>query len=216
MTTTAPQQFKCREEAGRQLANQLAAHAGRRDVVILALPSGGVPIAAEISNALNVPYDILLVRKIRVPGGGDHALGAVTGGGVRMLNWEMIDRLNLSRADVNTAILAESMELARREQLFRGTRPSYSVADCTAILVDDGTTPCSLIRDAIRLIRRQHADHVIVALPVACSHTACDLRMEADELVTLVEDDETPSLRRRFKNFPEISDDDVCRLMAER
>lgn len=214
MHTIKRYRFRDREDAGRNLANRLSKYAGVRDVVILALPMGGVPVAAEIGRILGKPFDILLVGKINAPGHDGTSLGAITGGGVRMLNSEMIDRLHLSESDINMVVLKESLEIARKERLYRGHRPSLEVADKIVILVDDGTSPCSSVRDAIRLLRRQHAEQVVVAMPTSRRNTACDLRMEADDVVILAEP-KAAAPDKWFEKFPQLSDDDVCQLLTE-
>ncbi len=208
------QPFTSREEAGRQLAKRLAKCSIAENTIVLALPNGGVPVGAEIAEFLHKPFDILLVEKIIAPGSDGESLGAVTGGGVRMLNSAMIDRLRLSKPEVNSAVLDGSMRLARREKLCRGHKPAIEIADRTVILIDDGTAPCEVIRAAVRLLRRQHAERVIVALPVACQDTASDLRMEADQVVTLAEPEKPESSGNWFDRFPMTTDADVYRLLV--
>lgn len=207
-------QFSSREDAGRNLAKRLTKYSGLRKVVVLAIPKGSVPVAAEVAGNLKKPFDVLLVGKLSVPGHEQHALGAITGGGVRMLNYEMIDRLRLSDSEVNGAILKESLELARRERFYRGYHPSLEVADHTVILVDDGTTPCATVRDAIRLLRRQNVERIVVALPAVGRHAAWDLRLEADEVVTLAEPAVSIPSAKRFKHFPRTSASAVRRLVT--
>lgn len=208
------QPFANREEAGRDLAKRLAKFGNYPNVIVLALPNGGVPVGAEVAALLNKPFDVLLVGKISAPGLDDKTLGAITSGGVRMLNSAMIDHLHLSDSDIKSAVLRGSMELARKERIYRGHHPSLQVADHTVILVDDGTTPCESVRDAIRLLRRQHADQIIVALPAACRHSACDLRLEADAVVTLAEPSSRTQAGKWFRHFPKTTDEDVRRLLA--
>lgn len=209
-----PHKFSSREAAGRELALLLTDFARRPDVIVLALPHGGVPVGAEIARLLRVPFDILLVGKII---GRHHAhpvLGAITSGGVRMLDTALIDRLHISHEELSHAILRESLKLARRERFYRGRQPSLDVADRTVILVDDGSTPCETVRNAIRLLRRQHAEHIIVALPAACQHAACDLRLETEQVVTLTEPASASSAGKIRRHFPKITRGEVCRLMA--
>ena len=215
MQPIIPHRFKNREDAGRRLAQRLAPFAKLSNVIVLAFPNGGIPVGMEIAKALNKPFDVLLMRKIPVPGSKDKILGTITSGGVRALNCEIIDRLHISQEDVNSAVLHEALELARRERLYRGDHSSLDVADQTVILVDDGVTPCSNFRDAIRLLRRQHADRVVVALPAASRHDSCDLRAEADEVVALTESTTCGSPEKWFKNFTRATDAKVCRLLAK-
>jgi predicted phosphoribosyltransferase len=208
------QRFCCREEAGRKLAERLAGFTDSRDAIVLAMPNGGVPVAAEVARLLKVPFDILLVAKITADGCRDAELGTITGGGVRMLDCALIDRLHLSDSEINSAILKKSLELAKREKRYRGNQQSLEVADHAVILVDDGSTPCATIRNAIRLLRRQHAERIVVALPAACHHAACDLRMEADEVVTLAEPQTLIRPGKWFKRFPRTTVSEVRRLLS--
>jgi predicted phosphoribosyltransferase len=202
-----------RQDAGRALAKRLQRYAGCPDAVVLALPKGGVAVAVEIARRLSLPMDVLLIARITTPGCGDTPLGAITSGGVRMLNCAMIDRLHLSEEAIREAVLKESIELARRERLYRSDRPSIDVADQTVILVDDGSSACSIVRNAIRLLRRQHADHVVVAMPATCHHAACDLRMEADELVTLAEPSGEVPLSKWFEHFTPPTPEEIRRIL---
>ena len=208
------QSFASREEAGRKLAQRLAKYSNTGNTIVLALPTGGVPVGAEIAEFLQKPFDILLVEKIIAPGSDGAPLGALTGGGVRMLNSAMIDRLHLSKPEVNSAVLDGSMRLARREKRCRGKKAAIEIADRTVILIDDGTAPCEVIRAAVRLLRRQHAERVIVALPVVCHDTASDLRMEADQVVTLAEPEYSGVAGNWFEQFPMTTDADVRRLLS--
>jgi len=218
MTTHAPafKKFTTRQDAGRALAkrlDRLITCPYRPYNVVIGLPKGGVAVGAEIARCLNLPFDILLVAKITVPGCGQTPLGAITGGGVRMLNAEMIDRLHLSEEEIHRAVLRQAVEIARRERTYRRERPSIDVADRTVILVDDGSSKCSTVRCAIRLLRRQHAEHVVVAMPTACHHTACDMRMEADEVVTLLEPAAETPVSRCYANFAPPSTEDIQRIL---
>jgi putative phosphoribosyl transferase len=214
MHSPIPKRFGSREEAGRALAKRLAGFAAT-DAVVIALPKGGVTVGAEIAHLLQLPFDVLLMDRITAPGCGETPLGAITSGGVRMLNSAMIDRLHLSDDVVRGAVLRKALRLARRERFYRNHHPSVDVADRTVILVDDGTASCSTLRNAIRLLHRQHADHVVVAVPVTCRHTACDLRMEADEVVSLEESSVEITPRKWFESFPPTTTAQVLRILSE-
>lgn len=206
--------FCSRQDAGCALARRLSGFAAP-DAVVLALPKGGAAVGAEIARVLQLPFDILLMDRITAPGCGETPLGAITSGGVRMLNTAMIDRLHLSDEVVRGAVLRKALRLARREKLYRSHRASVDVADHRVILADDGTASCSTLRNAIRLLRRQHADRVVVAVPVACHHAACDLRMEADEVVTLEEPSAETSVGKWFESFPPTTAAEVRRILSE-
>lgn len=204
-----------RKKAGMNLAQRLQKFSGHYDVVVLALPRGGVEVGAEIAASLKLPFDVFLVRKITTPGPEHAVLGAITSGGVRVLNSALIDHLHLTNSMVLAAVLEESMELSRRERLYRGDTPSIDVADRTVILVDDGGTPCTTIRDAIHLLRRQHVERVVFATPATCHHAACNIRCEADEVVTLSEPSKPVSVGRWLKHVHRTTDDKVSRLISE-
>ena len=214
MYTKRIQRFESREDAGRKLAKRLDRHSKPGSVIVLALPKGGVPIGAEIAGLLNKPFDVLLIGKITAPGCGGMPLGAITTGGVRMLNSAMIDRLHLSKDEVSNAVLQGARSLARREKICRGQYPPQTIADHTVILVDDGSTPCAVIRDAIRLLRRQHAEQVIIALPSISHQDARDLRLEADDVITLEEPPDPRAAAKSFKSFPRTTTADVRRILA--
>lgn len=205
-----------REEAGRELARLLTRFSTPKNVIVLALPNGGVPVGAEIAGILNKPFDVLFIEPITTPACGGVPLGAITAGGVRMLNCAMIDRLHLSTAEISSAVLHGSLKLAKRERSCRGQYPPLEVADHVVILVDDGATPCATIRDAVHLLRRQHADCVIVAFPDACRHTLCDLRLEADEVVTLADSRATRHSVKSFHHFPRMTDAEVHHVLADK
>lgn len=215
MQTTPHKRFRSRREAGRALAKLLAGYSGDPETVVLALPKGGVAVGAEIAHLLGLPFDLLLIDRITAPGCSDTTLGAITSGGVRMLNCAMIDRLHLSDEDVRSAVLKKAVRLARREHLYRSRRPSIDVADRTVILVDDGSASSSTLRNSIRLLHRQHADHVIVALPVTCHHAACDLRMEADEVICLMEPSADVPAANWFESAAPIRSAEVCEILNE-
>jgi putative phosphoribosyl transferase len=215
MNTLKLRKFSNRRKAGRNLARHLTKFSGHCDVVVLALPNGGVEVGMEISACLKAPFDILLVRKITSSAHEHAVLGAITSGGVRILNGALIDRLQLSDSEVRAAVLMESIELSRMEKLYRGDAPSLDVADQTVILVDDGSTPCATIRNAIRLLRRQHAEHVVFATPATCHHAACDLRHEADEVFTLTEPSKPVSVWRWLRHIHRTTDDEVSRLLLQ-
>lgn len=205
--------FASRCEAGRSLAKILARYTGDPETVVLALPKGGVSVGVEIAHCLGLPFSPLLLERITAPGCGNTRIGAITSGGVRVLDSALIDRLRISDEDIHLAVLKKAVRLARREHYYRSQRPSIRVADRTVILADDGSSSCVTLRDAIHLLRRQHVDHVIVALPVACNHAACDLRMEADEVLSLLETTTQVPATACFESPAPIRSADVCELL---
>ena len=162
-----PQRFRNRTDAGRRLAEKLAAYANRPDVLVLALPRGGVPVGFEVARALGAPLDVFLVRKLGVPGYEELAMGAVATGGVRVLNDEIVRGLGISEHEIDAAAARELQELARRQRLYRGDRPLPDIAGRTVILVDDGLATGATMRAAIQALRHQQPARIIVAVPTA-------------------------------------------------
>ncbi|RPJ35021.1 MAG: phosphoribosyltransferase [Verrucomicrobiaceae bacterium] len=214
MNASATRGFANREQAGRILAEKLAPLAVGRNPVLLALPRGGVPVAAVVAGRLGVPMDVLIVRKLGVPGHEEFAMGAIAGGGVMVLDHRVVAQLGLDLADVERVIQRETRELARREELYRENRPPPAVAGRTVIVVDDGVATGSTMSAAIELLRHQKAARIIVAVPVAPPDTARRLRGEADEVVTLLEPADFMAVGRWYEDFSQTSDEDVRRLLA--
>ena len=150
-----PERFRNRTDAGRQLAEKLAAYANRPDVLVLALPRGGVPVAFELARAFGAPLDVFLVRKLGVPGYEELAMGAVATGGVRVLNDEIVRGLGISEHEIDAVVARELRELSRRDRLYRGDRPPSDVAGRTVILVDDGLATGATMRAAVQALRQQ-------------------------------------------------------------
>jgi predicted phosphoribosyltransferase len=165
--------FKDRRDAGRQLAEKLRGYAGRDDVLVLALPRGGVPVAAEVARALEAPLDVFLVRKLGVPGHEELAMGAVASGGTRVLNPQLMDALDIPDEVMEAIDARERRELDRRQRAYRGERPPPDVEGRTVILVDDGLATGSTMHAAVQAVRRDRPARVVVAVPVA-DPTVCE------------------------------------------
>ena len=170
--------FENRTEAGRLLGEKLKAYANRPDVIVLALPRGGVPVAYEVARALQSPLDILVVRKLGVPGEEELAMGAIASGGVRVVNERVAYFLNIPDEVIDRVALREQRELERRERLYRGERPPLSVRGRTVILVDDGLATGSTMRAAVRALKQLDPAEVVVAAPVAARATCDEFRTE--------------------------------------
>lgn len=206
--------FHDRADAGRQLAGILPVSLKQRDPIILALPRGGVPVAAEIARAWGVPFDVLVVRKIGVPGSEEFAMGAIASGGVKVLDQELIAKLGLSGDQVEAVVGREIKELQRRENLYRGDRPTRDLTGRTVILVDDGIATGSTMMAAIGLLRRQGAGRIVVAAPVAAPDTAARLREAADEVFIVIEPEYFRAVGRWYEDFSETSDEQVRSLLG--
>jgi len=191
--------FKNRTEAGKELATRLTAYSGRLDVIVLALPRGGVPVAFEVARALDVPLDVFIVRKLGVPGNEELAMGAIATGGVRVLDKEIVRQL--SQDVVNSVARRETEELARRDRLYRGQRPKPNVADRTVILVDDGLATGATMLAAVLALRRMRPAKLIIAVPVAAPEVCAEFRNEVDEIICAVTPDLFVSWDNGMRSF---------------
>src|SRR5436853_851072 len=173
--------YRDRAEAGRRLAAQLTDYANRSDVLVLALPRGGVPVAYEVAKALHVPIDLFLVRKLGVPGHEELAMGAIATGGVRVINEDVVRTLYIPPQVLDAIASKEERELERREKLYRDDRPLPVVRDQTIILIDDGLATGATMRAAVHALRAQEPAAIIIAVPVAAYSTYRQFRTEVDE-----------------------------------
>jgi len=205
--------FKDRKDAGQQLAQRLAGVGGYEDAVFLALPRGGVPIAVEVAEAFSQPFDIIIVRKLGVPGREELAMGAVASGGVRVLNEDLIAQLNLTTEAIETVSRMETKELERREKVYRGGHPPVDVRGQKVVVVDDGIATGATMLAAIQLLRQQGAKHVIVAVPTAARDAADALRREADKVVVVIEPEIFGSVGRWYENFSQTTDAEVQKIL---
>src|SRR5262245_17208686 len=178
--------FSDRHEAGRVLAERLRCFEARPDVLVLGLPRGGVPVAFEVARALRVPFDVFLVRKLGAPGQEELAMGAIASGGIVIVNEEVLDALRIPWEIVDAEIAKERMELARREQLYRGTLPALDVADKTVILIDDGLATGSTMRAAVAALRRKQPKSIVVAAPTAAPSTCREFQTIADSCICAI------------------------------
>jgi len=205
--------FRNRTDAGRQLAARLQAYANRPDVVVLALPRGGVPVAFEVARALHAPLDVFLVRKLGVPGHEELAMGAIASGGVRVLNEDVVRTLHIPEEAIDAVAAEEQQELERRESAYRGGRPPADVRGRTVILVDDGLATGSSMRAAVAALRRQEPARIVVAVPVGAVETCEDLGAEADEAVCVRTPDPFYAVGIWYGNFAQTTDEEVRDLL---
>jgi predicted phosphoribosyltransferase len=206
--------FADRREAGVFLASQLSAYAGRTDVVVLALPRGGVPVGYEVASALHAPLDVFVVRKLGLPGYAELAMGAIATGGVRILNPEVMAWHRPSPRELESITQAEQAELERRERLYRDTRPPLSVAGKVAILVDDGLATGSTMRAAVEALRRLRPSRVVVAAPVGAQDSCELLRQSADEVVCPLTPEPFSAVGLWYRDFSQTTDGEVRQLLA--
>ncbi len=209
-----PIRFHDRAHAGRLLAQRLSAYAGQPDVLVLALPRGGVAVGAVVASALHVPLDVFVVRKLGLPGYEELAVGAIASGDVRVLNDELVDGLQLSRELIDRLAATQLQELRRRERAYRGGRPPIAARGRTLIVVDDGLATGSTMRVAVRALRRQSPRAIVVAVPVAPPQTIELLRAEVDDIVCVSTPEEFDGIGLWYEHFPQLSDAEVRALLA--
>jgi putative phosphoribosyl transferase len=206
--------FANRTEAGELLATKLAAYANRPDVLVLALPRGGVPVAFAVAKALHAPLDVFLVRKLGVPGQEELAMGAIATGDVRVLNHEVVQYLRIPDEVINAVAARELQEIRRRERLYRDDRPSPEVHGRTVILVDDGLATGSTMRAAVAALRQQQPARIIVAVPIAAPETCEELHAEVDEIVCAVTPDPFYAVGLWYEDFSQTTDGEVRELLV--
>lgn len=206
--------FRDRSDAGRQLANRLGAYASRRDVLVLALPRGGVPVGHEVARALGAPLDVLVVRKLRVPGQPGLAMGAIASGGARYLDEELVRDLGASEAGVEAVEARERTELRRRESVYREARGALDVRGRTVIVVDDGIATGATLRAAVIALRSLRPARIVVAVPVAPWEAGHKLAGIADEFVCLRRPVEFRGIGQFYRDFEPTTDAEVLDLLA--
>jgi predicted phosphoribosyltransferase len=205
--------FRDRSEAGRVLAARLTAYAGRPDVLVLALPRGGVPVAFEVAQALHAALDIFLVRKLGVPGHEELAMGAIASGGVRVLNEDVVRGLDIPEEVIASVAAQARQELERRERLYRGQRPPPDVRDRIVILVDDGLATGSTMRAAVAALRQQGPKRIVVAVPVGAADTCAEFANEADEAVCARTPEPFYAVGLWYEDFTQTTDEEVRELL---
>ena len=216
MLMVSAQTFRDRVEAGALLAEHLSGYRDRNDVVVLALPRGGVPVACEVARALGVPFDVFVVRKLGVPGHEELAMGAIATGGVRLVNHDVVDALGIPQSVIDAVAQREQIELDRRERLYRGTRSPVNLVNRTVILVDDGLATGSTMRAAVAAARQQQPARVVVAVPVGARSTCSDLGREADLVVCVRTPEPFVAVGLWYRDFTPTSDEEVRALLARR
>lgn len=207
--------YRDRTEAGKYLATKLSGYANRDDVLVLALPRGGVPVAFEVAKALHAPLDTFLVRKLGVPGHEELAMGAIATGGVRILNRDVVDYLGIPNEAIERVAAAELQELERRVRAYRGDRPEPDVRGKTVILVDDGLATGSTMRAAAMALRRQRPNRIVVAVPVSARQTCDEYRMGVDEIVCARTPEPFFGVGQWYRDFSQTTDEEVRDLLEE-
>lgn len=207
--------FLDRREAGRALAARLTKYASRPDVLILALPRGGIPVGYEVSLAIHAPMDVFVVRKLGVPGHEELAMGAVAGGGVRVLNEDMVRALGVSDRQIEAITKRELSELKRQERLYRTSRPEQPIEGRTILLIDDGLATGSTMRAAATALRRRGPSSIIVAVPVGAPATCEQFADLVDETICVLTPEPFMAVGRWYEDFSQTSDDEVRELLSQ-
>jgi predicted phosphoribosyltransferase len=207
--------FRDRTEAGRFLATKLAKYADRHDVVVLALPRGGVPVAYEVAAALNLPLDIFLVRKLGVPGHEELAMGAIASGSVRVLNKDVVQSLGIPPSVIDAVAEMEQRELERREKYYRQDAPTSDLTNKTVILIDDGLATGATMRAAAEALRQQNVKEIVVAVPVAAASTCREFESEVDVIVCGVTPEPFYGVGSWYRDFTQTDDDEVIELLRK-
>ena len=208
-------QFFNRTEAGQFLAKNLSAYANREDVIVLALPRGGVPVAAEVAKKLNAPLDVFVVRKLGLPEHPELAMGAIAPGGVRVFNGEIVNALRIPDEVIDAVSAKELIELQRREKAYRAGRPPVELEGKTAIVVDDGVATGSTMLAAISALRQLNVARIVVAAPVIAASTYSEMQRAADEVAAVMMPEKFYAVGLWYEDFSQTSDEEVRELLAQ-
>jgi putative phosphoribosyl transferase len=204
-----------RRDAGRVLALRLVKYANRDDVIVLALPRGGVPVAYEVASALGAPMDVFLVRKLGTPGHRELAMGAIASGGVRVLNDDVVRWYGIPEAAIERVAREEEQELQRRERAYRDELPAPDLANRTVILIDDGLATGSTMRAAAQAMRAHHPSRVVIAVPVGAPQTCSELAGVADEVICARMPEPFSAVGQWYLNFNQTDDEEVRDLLQK-
>ena len=207
--------FFDRREGGQFLAESLTAYADREDVIVLALPRGGVPVAAEVAKRLNAPLDVFVVRKLGLPGHPELAMGAIASGGARVFNGEVVNALRIPDEMIDAVSAEELIELQRREKAYRAGRPPLELEGKTVIVVDDGVATGSTMLAAVSALRQLNAARIVVAAPVIAASTYSEMQRAADEVAAVILPENFYAVGLWYQDFSQTTDDEVRELLGQ-
>jgi len=207
--------FEDRRQAGKRLAERLTRYAHRKDVAVLGLARGGLPVAFEVAKALHAPLDVFIVRKLGVPGHSELAMGAIASGGVRVMNDDVVRSLSITSDQIETIATEEQRELERREREYRGDAERMDVSGKTVILVDDGLATGASMRAAVEALGQRQPEHIVVAVPAAAPSACRAFENEVDEVVCLVTPEPFFGVGAWYRDFSQTTDQEVRRLLEE-
>ena len=215
MREDAMNKYSNRKQAGIVLAEQLKEYTNRADVIVLALPRGGVPVAYEIAKALSLPLDVFIVRKLGTPGHKELAMGAIASGGTAVFNEEIVQDLHIEQSAIDAVLKSEQKELIRRQNLYRGPHPFPSLLNKTIILADDGIATGATMYAAIKALKSHNPKHIIIAVPVAARSTCEEMAPLVDKIICPLQPIDFYAVGLWYDDFPQTSDDEVITLLAQ-
>jgi len=207
--------FKDRLDAGRQLAKKLSKYANRSDVLILALPRGGVPVAFEVAKELNVKMDVFIVRKLGVPGNEELAMGAIASDNIIVLNEDVVRSFQISTQVIDTIAARELRELERREYIYRGKRPKLDISGSIVILIDDGLATGATMRAAIAAVKTKNPTKVVIAVPTGALDTCRSFEGKVDEVICAATPEPFYAVGAWYEDFSQTADEEVCELLEQ-
>jgi len=205
--------FNDRADAGKKLAKKLSEYANRSDVIILALPRGGVPVAFEVAKELNVKMDVFIVRKLGVPGNEELAMGAIASDNIRVLNEDVIRSFQIPQSVIDEVVVNELRELERRERLYRGNRPKPDISGSTVILIDDGLATGATMRAAAAAVKTKNPAKIVIAVPTAASDTCSPFENEVDKTICVATPEPFYGVGAWYEDFSQTTDKEVCELL---